>query len=196
MKKRLLTLALGIATFLTLPAQVVVTPDGEEIKPETATTATAGDYSHAADYYASWNKDAEILGIGFGGDIGKSGYMEFGYSLGLGDIDWWSSVVGFGLQKRFINENFLLQAKAFPYIGLNSFKESKYNSKTGKITEDDKLEFTYGAAARLEAGLKLWETKKKNRLFLTVGYEISAPEFETENMFDNGDWVIGITLVK
>lgn len=195
MKKRLLTLALGIATCFTLSAQVLVTSEGEQIKSVSTEEGSAGRYSHAADYYGSWNKDSEILGLGLGVNLGKISYMEFGFSLGLGDIDWSSGKFGLGLQKRFISDNFLLQVKAFPYIGMNYFEESKYDSKTDNITKDDKYEFTYGAAARLEAGIKLFETKKKNRFFLTVGYGISAPEFETENMFDNGDWYFGITLV-
>ena len=196
MRKRLLTLVLGIATCFTLSAQVLVNSEGEQIKSVLTEEEPAGGYSGATDYYGSWNKDTEILGLGFGSNLGNSsGYMEMGFHIGLGDIDWTSYAFGLGLQHRIVGENFLLQIKAFPYIGFNNFKEAKYNSKTGKMSEDDKFEFAYGAQARLEAGLKLYETKKKNRVFLTVGYGISAPEFETENMFDNGDWYVGITLV-
>lgn len=197
MKKRLLTLALGIATCFTLSAQVLVNSEGEQIKSVLTEEKPAGGYSGAGDFYGSWNKDSEILGIGWGWNSGKSGYWEMGFGYGLGDIDWLSFALGYGLQHRIIGENFLLQIKAFPYIGINNFKEAKYNSETGKTSEDDKFEFAYGAQARLEAGIKLYETKKsKERLFLTVGYGISAPEFETKNMFDNGDWYVGLTIVQ
>ena len=188
-------MALGIATCFTLSAQVLVNSEGEQIKSVLTEEEPAGGYSEAGEFYGSWNKDSEILGLGLGVNSGKSGYVEMGFGYGLGDIDWFSMAFGFGLQHRIIGENFLLQIKAFPYIGINNFKEATYNSKTGKMSEDDKLEFTYGAQARLEAGLKLYETKKKYRYFLTVGYGISAPEFETKNMFDNGDWYVGITMV-
>ncbi len=195
MKKRLLTLALGIAACFTLSAQVLVNSEGETIQSTQEANTTGSGYSYALDYYGSWNKDTEILGLGLGFNLGKNGYMDMGLNLGLGDIDWYSYRAGIGLQHRFVSEQFLFQVKAFPYIGFNDFKEAKYNSKTGKVTEDDKFEFTYGAQARLEAGIKLFETKKKNDFFLVVGYGIAAPEFETENMFDNGDWYVGITLV-
>ena len=170
-------------------------PDSNKIKSVLTEEESAGGYSRAADYYGSWNKDSEILGLGFGSSLGKSGYIENGLNIGLGDIYWYSYAFGVGLQHRIVGKNFLLQIKAFPYIGFNNFEEAKYNSETGQTSEDDKFEFAYGAQARLEAGLKLFETKKKNRVFLTVGYGISAPEFETENMFDNGNWYVGITLV-
>lgn len=196
MKKRLLTLALGIATCFTLSAQVLVNSEGEQIKSVLTEEKPAGEYS-IGDFYGSWNKDSEILGLGFGGsNSGGSSYWEMGVGIGLGDIDWFSYAFGFGLQHSIIGENFLLQIKAYPYIGINNFKEATYDSKTGKMSEDDKLEFAYGAQARLEAGLKLYETKKKNRVFLKVGYGISAPEFETKNMFDNGDWYVGLTIVR
>ena len=76
MKKRLLTLALGIATCFTLSAQVLVTSEGEQIKSVSTEEESAGGYSHAADYYGSWNKDSEILGLGLGVNLGKISYME------------------------------------------------------------------------------------------------------------------------
>lgn len=58
-----------------------------------------------------------------------------------------------------------------------------------------KFIFTYGANVSICAGLKLWNTKKGNSTFVTVGYYMTAPEFKTDNMGDNGSWGIGFTTI-
>lgn len=60
---------------------------------------------------------------------------------------------------------------------------------------ESKEEFTYGLSASIGIGVKVWTTKKGNSAFLTFGYQISAPEFETSKMFDNGKFRAGISFV-
>lgn len=194
MKKRLLTLALGIATCFTLHAQFLTTATEE--KTEVNSETTKENYE-ALDYFGSWDSDTKILGLGMGTNIGSLLYFEYGMNYCLKPfLDSGSFKFGLGLNKRLINENFLLQVKAFPYIGLLFYDVETYNPETDTTSSEIETDFTYGAQARLEAGVKLFETKKNNSVFVTLGYEITAPEFETKNMFDNGCFVFGITLIK
>lgn len=143
--------------------------------------------------------DADVYGVSFGGDQDKHGYMTFGMKMGFGDVSIYSFTFGYGLKKRYVmNDSFLIQGMIYPYAGysLMSYEVVSYTDKGYKKTETkDDSEFAWGAAANLSIGLKLWNTKKGNSTFLTLGYYISAPELETKNLIDNGSWGIGFTTI-
>lgn len=152
------------------------------------------------DIGISYNSDSKVGGISFGSDLGKNGYMKYGFNAGFGDIDLYSGTFGIGLKKRYVmNDAFLIQGMIYPYIGYGStsYKVLDSYSNYGTPIYETKTDndFLYGAAANLSLGIKLWNTKKGNSTFLTVGYYISAPEFETKNMFDSGSWGIGFTTI-
>lgn len=170
MKKSLFLVMLSIMSFVGLQAQEKVAVDGN-----------TKSYTTASDYYVGWNGNSEILSLNLGGDPGKYGYFTFGMNYGFGDFSVYEGYIGFGLQKRyFIDNTFLIQAKLFPYIGYGSYEEES--------------DFLWGAIAQFDLGLKLFTTKKGNDCYVTVGYMISAPELETEGMFDNGSWRLGLTM--
>ncbi|MBQ8191097.1 MAG: hypothetical protein IJZ45_04970 [Bacteroidaceae bacterium] len=153
-----------------------------------------------SDIGVSYNSDSEVVGLSFGNDLGESGYMKYGFNVGFGDIDLYSGTLGIGLKKRYVmNDVFLIQGMIYPYIGYGSTSykilDSYSNYGTPIYETKTNNDFLYGAAANLSIGLKLWNTKKGNSTFLTLGYYISAPEFKTENMFDNGSWGIGFTTI-
>lgn len=121
-------------------------------------------------------------------------------SMGFGDLSSYSITLGFGLKKRVVINDFLLvQGKIGPYIGYWGYEVEEFDKldRNGnpKYEKKNKWEITYGANASVSVGIKLWDTKKGNTTFLTVGYYISAPEFETKNMIDNGSWGLGFTTI-
>ena len=108
--------------------------------------------------------------------------MGLNFAADIDGFDTYQSILGLGLSKRYqIGDNLLIQGKIGPYAGY------------GSINEKDK--FIYGANGSISAGVKLWDTKKGNSTFITVGYYIDAYEFETTDMFKNGSWAIGFTTV-
>lgn len=177
MRKRLLTLALSLATFVTLQAQTIVSNPDASAPSQVEDTSV--EYKKAKDWYGGYCKELETVNIGFGCNQGKRGYFEIGGEIGIGDIDCTAIKVGYGLVGRSCGESSLLQVKAFPYVTYCDI--------------ESKSEFSWGVQVRAEAGLKLCETKKKNNVYLNVGYGISAPELETSDMFKNGVFYLSIT---
>lgn len=188
MKKSLLLLALGIMTFVGLQAQETATAD------ESKKSETAKSYTSVSDYYVGWSDKSEIFSFNFGGSFDKYSDFTLGFNFGFGDFSVYECYFGFGLQKRyFIDNAFLIQAKLYPYVGYGSYEYETVNSKGKKITEDES-EFLWGAMAQFDLGLKIFTTKKGNDCYVTVGYMICAPELETDGMFDNGSWRLGLTM--
>ena len=149
------------------------------------------DYIKGNDYSINLSfNDPFELGLGIGFDTGKYGYGYLGGNLAIFDNYEISSIsnfaIGFGGKQRFRTDAFILTIKAFPYIGLLStnYKEDKTD-----------YDFTYGATANISAGIKMWTTSKGNDAFITIGYCINAPEFETKDLLKNGLWQFGLTLV-
>ena len=102
--------------------------------------------------------------------------------------------MGAGVRRKLvIADNFLIQGKLYPYIGLGQSNTPK-NIEIGQESED-KTKFTYGASADVSVGLKLWNTAKGNSTFLHVGYAIMASEFETKGMFKGGCIMVGLTTI-
>lgn len=171
------------------------------IVKKAATDSTNKENSdNPSDVIFSYNKDAKAFGINIGADTGKFIHFRFGMNFGFGDSNPMSFLLGFGLQKRFTSENFLLQGMLYPYIGYSQYeyKVQDGTTKNGspKMKDKKKREFTYGAAANICVGIKVYTSKKSGtRTFLAVGYYIAAPEFKTDNMFKNGSWCLGLTFI-
>lgn len=72
--------------------------------------------------------------------------------------------MGAGVRRKLvIADNFLIQGKLYPYIGLCQSNTPK-NIEIGQEAED-KTKFTYGVSADVSVGLKLWNTAKEILLF-------------------------------
>lgn len=105
-----------------------------------------------------------------------------------------AALLGAGVRRKLVfGDNFLIQGKLYPYIGL-SYTGTPKNTETGQEAED-KTKFTYGASADLSIGFKICNTAKGNSTFLHVGYAIIASEFETKGMFKGGCIMVGLTTI-
>lgn len=182
MKKIFIALIFGLSISSTLNAQTaqdsISTTQTEEKK-----------YYPGIDIYTQFQEDL----FGFGFDLKTGKIWGGGFDFNWGNYSWGSTnqiSVAWGLIKRAVfGDSFLLQGRVMPYIGWlgTSFKEDIAG-------EDD---FAYGARAKADIGFQIYRTKKSNEgLFITFGYRIDAPEFETKNMFENGWWSIGLTVVS
>lgn len=152
------------------------------------------------DISIDYNSDSEIFGMGVISDVSKSGYWGLNWSMGFGDLLSYSITMPFGLKQRYVfNDVFLVHGKIGPYLGYGYYETEEYKGTdkwgNAKMETKENHEFAYGANASLAVGLKLWTNKKGESNFLTIGYYISAPEFKTENMFDNGSWGLSFTIV-
>ena len=156
------------------------------------------DYVRANDMSLNLHFDDPFtLGLGFGADSGKYGYLYLGggFSSYNGDSGYYddmstgSTILGYGAKQRFRYGAFLLQIIVFPYAG---FAWMDYHE--GKENKTD-YDFAYGAAGNISVGLKAWNTSKGNETFITIGYYVDAPEFKTQDMFKNGSWMFGLTIV-
>lgn len=177
-------------------AQVVSTDYNSVITDENPVeTSSESDVSSYSDINASYSSKTKTLSLNFGsGSANSLFYWKMGYSYCFDDYYRYSGILGLGIHKRaIINDTFLVQGILYPYAGYSSYEYATYDSR-GNTSKDSKSEFTYGAQANIAAGIKLWTTKKGTRGFITVGYYIGAPEFETEGMFDNGEWAFGLTI--
>ena len=144
---------------------------------EQATANTNKKYEDITDYSVELDFDSKIYGIGIGSDN-----FSFGMSFGDG---YSGGILGGGFGDTYVKDNFLLKGRLHPYLGI-------FRTDYGG---ESKEEFTYGLSASIGIGVKVWTTKKGNSAFLTFGYQISAPEFETSKMFDNGKFGVGISFV-
>lgn len=210
MKKSLIIAFTLLCNVGTLWAQVVSTDPNAVITDEDAngnqvisidfnttttetSTSTDKDVSYT-DYNASFSSESKTIGLRLGyGSESSPLYFTYSMALGYGDYSSYSTTVGVGVHQHYISNKFIIMGRIFPYLGYLSYKTPEVNDK-GKVTKKDKDKFTYGAMANASIGYQLWTTKKDTRGFITVGYVISAPEFETEDMFKNGEWTLGVTV--
>lgn len=148
---------------------------------------TAGKKSYM-DFLFGWSDNANAFSFKVGGGVENGGYFNIEYVASIGEqVSVSNFYLGYGLQKSFLkSDSFLIYAKIWPYIGYTDV-EYDYGSES-------EMDFTYGASAQLEAGTKIYTFKDKTLLYLTVGYDIIAPEFETEGIFENGTWRAGVTV--
>lgn len=130
-----------------------------------------------------------------------SNYSNFLYgAVGLGGVfvknaGSFNYHMGFGLGGNYLSDPVMIIANAYPYFALTLYDKPKaYNEKKGEMETETKFEFAYGACINLGLGLHVYESKSK-KYYLSGGYRMEAPKFELNNMFDNGVWWVGITLV-
>lgn len=196
MKKLVIGAVMAAGMAFNAQAQIV-----DAIAQDTTTVAASADvapydkFVRGSDFNISYNSDSKVLGLSFMGDLNDYLYMGYGMAADIKGFDSFSFGLYLGLGKRYrLGKYLLLQGKIGPYAGMLNYTEKVYNKKTGKVNDKDKYEFAYGANASLAAGIKLWDTKKGNTTFLTVGYYLDAYEFKTEDLFKKGgSWGIGFT---
>lgn len=197
MKKILIVATIAATLSVTANAQFATT--GNQETPEAPTVTPVNDYKNSfvkgSDLNVSYSSDAKALGLSFMADLNQYLYMGVGFSADLDGFDSYSSVLYLGVGKRYrIGKYLLVQGKIGPYAGLLGYTAYEYDKK-GHKSEKDKMKFAYGANANIAAGVRLWDTKKGNSVFLTAGYYLDAYEFKTKNLFKNGSWGIGFTTV-
>lgn len=196
MKFRFLISLLSILFFTNLYSQNQEQNNFED-KSNLGIFSYSKDYNYGVDYYVDWNDDAEILGIGIGRDISKYGYLEFNLSKGFKFTKDITGTLGIGLVKRLMYNPLLIQFKIYPYIAASGGSKKIINPVTDKMeSTGTKFDFTYGAIGKLEAGLKLFQTKKNNAVYFIAGYEIGTPEFDfNKDILKNGTWCFGLTII-
>lgn len=161
------------------------------------TDSSSASYPRGAVFNTRF--DENYFGWDIGWDIGKMWHLNFGMDVSSPkapgvSIDTNIYSIGFGWSKRAVlGDWFLLQGRIYPYMGWGSYNK---NYQSSKIKDEEKTEFTYGARADAQIGFRIIKQKDGTQWFLTGGYTISSPEFETKNMFDNGVWGIGITIIN
>ncbi len=182
----LLAFAMCLSTSV-INAQVFVGNSNEQVTTESLTKKTTNTttteqaatgsnkkYKSITDYAVDLNFDSKIYGFSVGGD-------NVNFQMAFGE-DIYSATLGIGFGGTHIGNGYLIKGRLYPYAGYGSY--------------GDDSEFLYGAAANISLGVKVWTTKKGNSAYLTFGYQVIAPEFETSNMFDNGSWGVGLSIVS
>lgn len=175
----------------------VAKDNGENMSINQTTSNNSLEYGEGSSFSFLYQSDAKLYGLQM--EMGTNLFcltasiisnLKFGKKDTSASTGW----LGAGVRRKLvIADNFLIQGKLYPYIGLTQ-------SITPKIIEigqeaEDKTKFTYGASADVSVGLKLWNTEKGNSTFLHVGYAITASEFETKGMFKGGCIMVGLTTI-
>lgn len=154
-------------------------------------------YGDGSSFSFLYQSDAKLYGLQM--ELGTNlfcltssiiGNLKFGGKETSSRMAW----LGAGVRRKLVfGDNFLIQGKLYPYIGLSGGNTPK-NIETGQEAKDE-TKFTYGASADISLGLKLYNTSKGNSTFLHVGYAIIASEFETKGMFKGGCIMVGLTTL-
>lgn len=154
-------------------------------------------YGDGSSFSFLYQSDAKLYGLQM--ELGTNlfcltssiiGDLKFGGKETSSAMAW----LGAGVRRKLVfGDNFLIQCKLYPYIGLSQSNTPK-NIETGQEAKDE-TKFTYGASADISLGLKLYNTSKGNSTFLHVGYAIIASEFETKGMFKGGCIMVGLTTI-
>ena len=169
----------------------------ENMSNHQTTSNNSLEYGEGSSFSFLYQSDAKLYGL----------QMEMGTNLfcltasiisnlkfGKKDTSASTAWLGAGVRRKLvIANNFLIQGKLYPYIGLSQSNTPK-DIEIGQEAED-KTKFTYGASADVSVGLKLWNTAKGNSTYLHVGYAIMASEFETKGMFKGGCIMVGLTTI-
>ena len=155
------------------------------------------EYGGGSSFSFLYQSDAKLYGLQL--ELGTNLFclstsiisnLKFGGKATSASTAW----MGGGVRRKLvIADNFLIQGKLYPYIGLSQSNTPK-NIEIGQEAED-KTEFTYGASADVSVGIKLWNTGKGNSTFLHVGYVIMASEYKTRDMIKGGCLMVGLTTV-
>lgn len=154
-------------------------------------------YGDGSSFSFLYQSDAKLYGLQM--ELGTNLFcltasiisdLKFGGKETSSAMAW----LGAGVRRKLVfGDNFLIQGKLYPYIGLSQSNTPK-NIETGQEAKDE-TKFTYGASADISLGLKLYNTSKGNSTFLHVGYAIIASEFETKGMFKGGCIMVGLTTI-
>lgn len=154
-------------------------------------------YGDGSSFSFLYQSDAKLYGLQM--ELGTNLFcltssiisdLKFGGKETSSAMAW----LGAGVRRKLVfGDNFLIQGKLYPYIGLSKSITPK-NIETGQEAKDE-TKFTYGASADISLGLKLYNTSKGNSTFLHVGYAIIASEFETKGMFKGGCIMVGLTTI-
>lgn len=190
----------AIAATLSIPANAQFVTTEEQKAPEASTAITVKkDYTNSfvkgSDLYVSYSSDSKVFGLSFLTDLNQYLYMGLGFAADIDGFDTYNSALYFGVGKRYrIGKYLLVQGKIGPYAGLLGYTAYEYDKK-GRKSEKEKMKFAYGVNANIAAGVRLWDTKKGNSVFLTAGYYLDAYEFKTKDLFKNGSWGIGFTTI-
>ena len=169
----------------------------ENMSNHQTTSNNSLEYGEGSSFSFLYQSDAKLYGL----------QMEMGTNLfcltasiisnlkfGKKDTSASTAWLGAGVRRKLvIANNFLIQGKLYPYIGLSQSNTPK-DIEIGQEAED-KTKFTYGASADVSVGLKLWNTAKGISTYLHVGYAIMASEFETKGMFKGGCIMVGLTTI-
>lgn len=171
--------------------------NGENMSNHRTTSNSSLEYGEGSSFSFLYQSDAKLYGLQM--EMGTNLFcltasiisnLKFGGKETSASTAW----MGAGVRRKLvIADNFLIQGKLYPYIGLGQSNTPK-NIEIGQEAED-KTKFTYGASADVSVGLKLWNTAKGNSTFLHVGYAIMASEFETKGMFKGGCIMVGLTTI-
>lgn len=175
-----------------------VAKDNEEnMSNHQITSNNSLEYGEGSSFSFLYQSDAKLYGLQM--EMGTNLFcltasiisnLKFGKKDTAASTAW----LGAGVRRKLvISDNFLIQGKLYPYIGLAQSNTPK-DIEIGQEAED-KTKFTYGASADVSVGLKLWNTAKGNSTFLHVGYAIMASEFETKGMFKGGCIMVGLTTI-
>ena len=146
------------------------------------------------DFHVLLDPDSKTYGIRFSGEAKDWIHFASGLNYTFGDYSSFVYYLGIGPGGRYEFNPFLFFVNVYPYLGYSS--HDKFDEKTGKKSSETKSEFTYGAMGTVGIGFKLFETSKGKKWYLTGGYTITASKFKTQGMFDNGTWLVGITVVE
>lgn len=178
MKKTLLIITMLLACSLSSSVWAQTTQDS------IATTSTEEKKTYrGVSLNGYFRQDPNAGGFEIGADLGDTWHFACGGDF-ASHSDLFKINLGWSKRKVF-NDWFLLQGRLLPYIGWLGVE----------IEGESDTEFTYGASADAQIGFKVYTKKDGTPVFLTGGYRIDAPEFETKNMFDYGYWTVGLTLM-
>lgn len=153
--------------------------------------------SKGMDGHFEYQPDAKAYGLSGSGDINEYICFKAGITsnlkFGSEDQKYFLGIFGAGVHQRIVlNDMFLVQGRLYPYIGYSS-NTIPGTSRYDKPTTKEK--FTYGAAAELQLGFKLWSTSGGDDYYFTAGYQIRAGEFKTDGMFKYGNIMADLTVI-
>lgn len=157
------------------------------------------DWVTGAGYHVFFDPDAKNYGLQISQDPVKFVHIAFGISHTFVDHGATGAYLGLGVGAKYLYDPIMVFANVYPYASLSLIEEItnwedvfEYNKKP---TYKSKTKFSYGAQAELGIGLKVYESGNGKKFLVSGGYCIGAPEFKTDNMFKNGVWFAGITVV-
>lgn len=173
---------------------MVVRQEPQSTQHTTNTTISSIDegWVQGMDYHLLLDPDAKTYGLRMSADNNEWLHLAVGMDMefvkhGAGDF-----YVGLGLGKKYVLGSLLFFANAYPYAGF--IMQDKMEND--KWTSDTEFTFSYGAMGTAGIGLKIHESDKGKKYYLSGGYTVNAFKFKTKNLFKNGTWLVGITIVE